>query len=217
MLLALSLPATGLAQEAPPAEYTRPTLGVACEATDPPPLPTKEDPFAAHRLSLQVLGGGYVSTGVGPRGPSFNHTPVAARLGYTLLPPAADRCFGGSAEVLMELLAAPVTRGPGHVTLGPALLLRYNFDALGCGVVPYVQAGAGIVYNDGYRDLRYRMFGKAQEFLLQTQLGLRFALSPDLSLDVEGGWQHISNGSTAVRNGGANVFGGSVGLTYSFR
>ncbi len=41
-------------------------------------------------------------------------------------------------------------------------------------------------------------------------------ITPDLSLDIEGGLQHISNAGLANRNLGVNAFGGSIGLTYYF-
>jgi hypothetical protein len=218
-LIALTMLPPARAQEDSgfPAGYTPPTFGfVADEFVPPPPLPSA-NPFALHRFSLQFLGGGYVTTGIGPRGPSFHHTPVAARLGYTVVEPCEKHFFRGSTELLLELLAAPVTRGPGHITVGPSLLLRHNFVTPGWCMVPYAQAGFGVVYNDSYHDMRYRMFGQAQEFLVQVQLGVRFAFTPDLTLDAEIGLQHISNASFAERNGGANVIGGSLGFTYLFR
>src|SRR5262249_12523437 len=153
-----------------PAETAiRPTLGFVEEPPAvPPPEPVSDDPFTLGRTSVQFLAGHYVSTGLGPMGPSFQHVPLAARLGCTVVAPNEERIFKGSGEVLVELYAAPVTRGPGHITAGPSLLLRYNAVRPGLCVVPYIQAGAGIVYNDGYRDMTQRMFGQAQEFLLQA-------------------------------------------------
>jgi hypothetical protein len=41
-------------------------------------------------------------------------------------------------------------------------------------------------------------------------------VAPNLSLDVEGGIQHLSNGGLARRNYGINAVGAAVGLTYYF-
>lgn len=175
------------------------------------------DPFAAGTRSLQFLTGYYASTGIGPIGPQFEHVPIAVRLGWMLNSPCEDRWLRGNFEAIVELFAAPVAVGPGNITVGPSLMLRYNFVRPATCVVPYVQVGAGVVYNDGYKDWTQDLFGQAQEFLLQAQAGCRFVVSENWSLDIEGGWHHISNAGQAARNGGANVFGGSVGVTYFFR
>jgi hypothetical protein len=60
------------------------------------------------------------------------------------------------------------------------------------------------------------LIGQEFEFLLRAELGLRCWLTESLSFDVEGGFQHISNAGIAVRNGGINNLGFSVGFTYSF-
>jgi len=48
------------------------------------------------------------------------------------------------------------------------------------------------------------------------EIGLKCFVAPNLSLDVEGGFQHISNAGLARRNHGVNALGAQVGLTYYF-
>ena len=41
-------------------------------------------------------------------------------------------------------------------------------------------------------------------------------LTECFSLDVEAGYQHISNAGIATRNGGLNTLGAGIGFTYFF-
>ena len=72
------------------------------------------------------------------------------------------------------------------------------------------------MFNDAYRETRQRLIGEQVEFLLRVEFGVRFLVTDNLSLDVEGGLQHVSNASLASRNGGINDLGISVGFTYEF-
>jgi hypothetical protein len=175
--------------------------------------------FAKHHCSLQVLGGAYFCpVGLGPRTtPRFNFAPIDVRLGCMLCSPHPDDCcLRGNVEALLELTTAPVFGGSGSVIIGPTALLRYNFVQPDWRLIPYLQAGGGFIYNDGYRDKTQRAIGQAGEFYLQTTAGLHFLLSGHCALDVEGGYIHISNADTNERNGGINALGGSIGMTYFF-
>lgn len=175
--------------------------------------------FAKHRLTLQVLGGAYFSpVHIGPRTqPRFNLAPIDVRLGCMLYDPAPDHSvWRGTVEAIVGLTAAPVIKGFGDIVLGPSALLRGNFVQPDWKVVPYLQGGAGLVYTDAYRDPTQRAIGQAGEFYLTASVGLHTLLNPHLSLDVEGGYLHISNADMASRNGGVNALGGSLGMTYYF-
>ena len=157
--------------------------------------------------------------GVRPRGRRvhFDYVPICVRLGYTFSRVRAEESWRrGTFELLLEYLAAPVTREFGSYVTGPSLLLRYNYQQPGWWIVPYTQAGAGVVFTDGYRDETQRLIGGSTEFLLQMQAGVHVFVTDACSIDLEGGWQHISNADTQRRNAGANNVGGSVGLTYRF-
>ena len=69
---------------------------------------------------------------------------------------------------------------------------------------------------DAYHDPNQRAIGQAVEFYLHAEVGLKCMIAPNLSLDIEGGLQHISNAGLASRNYGVNALGGSIGLTYYF-
>ena len=173
--------------------------------------------FAKHQRSLQVLGGAYFSpVGLGPKTqPRFNFSPIDVRLGCMLYAPCPeDCCVRGNIEALLEFTTAPVFFGFGDIIVGPTVLLRYNFVQPDWRLVPYLQAGGGFVYNDAYRDKTQRALGQAGEFYLQATGGLHLLLSPRCSVDLEGGYIHISNAGTNERNGGINALGGSLGLTF---
>jgi hypothetical protein len=182
-----------------------PAAAVAQEATE------------QNLTTVQVLGGAYFDSHVGPKVSSFNYAPIDFRIGRWFACPWFDETlFRGNGEVLIDLMAAPVFSDYGSIVTGPSLLLRYNFTQPEQALVPYVQVGAGFVYNDAFRDREQRAIGEGVEFLLQAGIGCRYVLNPHWTLDVEGGFQHISNAGLAGRNLGANDFGFGLGLTYYF-
>jgi hypothetical protein len=168
------------------------------------------------------MGGYYHYTGLGPGAPfgstldpEFDYAPINFRVGYLLTSPSdRNSVFRGAGEILVDVMAAPVTKGYANIVVGPSILLRYNFVQPNATVVPYIQGGAGIVYSDAYKSEGQDALGEAVEFILQCQLGVRWMLNDRWSLDFEGGFQHISNAGFADRNGGINNAGGSVGFTY---
>jgi lipid A 3-O-deacylase len=192
-------------------------------------VPDEVDPFspvdcfaeAFHRFhgSLQVLGGAYFCPiGLGPHStPRYDIAPIDVRLGCMLFSPFPDDCcLRGNIEALLALTTAPVFDGFGSLVIGPTVLLRYNLVQPDWRLVPYLQGGGGFTYNDSYRDKTQRALGQAGEFYLQATAGVHYLLSPHCSLDLEGGYIHISNADTNARNGGINSFGGSIGMTYFF-
>jgi hypothetical protein len=50
----------------------------------------------------------------------------------------------------------------------------------------------------------------------RDEIGVKYFVAPNLSLDLEAGIQHMSNGGMANRNLGVNAFGAQVRLTYYF-
>jgi opacity protein-like surface antigen len=127
--------------------------------------------------------------------------------------PGCCSWLSGSFQALVEFSTAPVTDGFGDIVLGPTALLRYNWVRPGCRLVPYLQAGAGFVYNDAYENHYQHAIGEAMEFALKAAAGFHYFINDNLSLDVEGGYIHISNADLASRNLGINAVGGSIGMT----
>ena len=82
--------------------------------------------------------------------------------------------------------------------------------------MPYTQGGVGAILTDAYKEPWQRAVGQEFEFYLHAEVGVKCFITPNLSLDIEGGLQHISNGGLAKRNYGVNAFGGTVGFTYHF-
>jgi hypothetical protein len=167
--------------------------------------------------SYQVLMGSYFSSHLGPPIPKFNYLPVSFRHGWDLGRPwGGDSSVPGHWEFLADVTGAAITSSYGQWFAGSSLFLRYNWADPGSFLVPYTQGGVGGIFTDAYKDPCQRAIGQAFEFYLHAELGLKCFVAPNLSLDVEGGLQHISNANLATRNFGVNALGGSVGLTYYF-
>ncbi len=178
--------------------------------------------------SAEFMTGYYPKSSLGPPARGFltpdvpytriDYVPLSARLGYELpkvwLP---DTCLEGRVEGLLEYDYFVIVREFGSYFTGPSALVRYNFLQPEASLLkPYIQGGAGIVLTDAYRTPVQRLIGRWQEFLLQAQVGVHYALTEQWSFNVEGGLQHISNARLASRNGGLNSLGFTVGLRYTF-
>ncbi|HEY4284028.1 MAG TPA: acyloxyacyl hydrolase [Chthoniobacterales bacterium] len=185
-------------------------------------ISTEPSAMQGPRFTLQVMGGFYFPSGIGPGAPlgstvdpNLHWAPIDLRVGYLLTSPSERKSlFRGVSEILLDVTVAPVTKGYADIITGPSLLLRYNFVQPNARLVPYVQGGAGLVYSDGYKAQGQDALGEAVEFLLQCQGGLRCILSDKCSLDFEFGYQHISNANFGTHNAGLNNVGGSIGFTY---
>jgi Lipid A 3-O-deacylase (PagL) len=110
----------------------------------------------------------------------------------------------------------PVSVRYGNWFAGQTYYLRYNYVEPGWSIVPYHQIGLGWLLNDAHKDQTQRAIGQLFEFYLHFEVGVKCFLAPNLSLDLEGGLQHISNANLAGRNMGVNAFGGQIGFTYYF-
>lgn len=177
----------------------------------------RRDPYRAGQCLFQFMGGYFQKTGWGPGGPAFNYVPFDFRYGLILTDPCDQHgLLRGCVEALFAVNYSPVLRDFGSYVTGPSLIFRYNFVQPECAVVPYLQAGAGFALTDGWRDKKQELIGGEFEFLLRGELGARVMLTEALSLDAEFGFQHISNGTIWLRNGGVNNLGVNLGFTYFF-
>ncbi len=173
--------------------------------------------FSPDFSSCQVLLGGYFSSKLGPKIPSFSYVPFTLRQGWMLNAPAEHESkWRGCWEFLCDITAAPIVSSYGSYLFGPSFLLRYNFVQPDAALVPYFQTGPGFVISDAYKDRSQGAIGQAFEFYLHAEFGLHYFLSNNWAIDLEGGLQHISNARLAKRNLGVNAFGFSVGVTYYF-
>ena len=199
-------------------------LGMAawpCRAESPgDPGLAERDPFRAGSLTFQALPGYYNQTRVGPQGPPTDYAPLVLRLGYVFDKPTGDDYLRGCFEAIVEANYSAVTHHDGGSFIaGPDAILRYNFVQPECSLVPYLQVGAGFVLNDAWKLRQGQdqpLLGESFEFLLRAEAGVRYMISDCVSLDIEGGYQHISNAGLSRHNGGVNNLGGTVGFTYFF-
>jgi hypothetical protein len=181
-------------------------------------VPKQATILSKHQFTLQLVTGSLFSTHFLVSGtPTTNYWQNNLRLGWVLNNPDPEASFlTGAFEAIFELTQSAIYQGPGNYLAGLTGLIRYNFLQTGWRAVPYVQIGAGAVYNDIYKDETQDAIGQSIEFTPQASVGVRYFLKNNWSLDGELMYQHISNGSLAPRNGGLNSFGGFVGLTYLF-
>jgi hypothetical protein len=167
-------------------------------------------------LSFELMTGYFPRT-LGPRGPNIDYIPQAFRVGLMCNDPHPDWWVcKGVYEILLEQNASSIVRGSGNYFTGPCALLRYNCVWSDCAIIPYWQAGAGFVLNDAWHDRTQREIGELFEFLLRVEGGVKIMITDNISLNIEGGYQHISNADLASRNFGLNCFGASIGFTYYF-
>jgi hypothetical protein len=177
----------------------------------------EDDRYIEDRITFQVVSGALFSpVGLGPDHPTFNYAQTNLRLGWMLNSPGQDHPLRGNFEAIIELSTSGIFNGFGDIIIGPTALVRYNFVQPDWKVVPYIQAGAGIVYTDAYEDRTQDAIGQAIEFTPQASVGAKFLVAKDWSVDVEGMFHHISNASIANRNDGVNALGGFIGATYYF-
>ncbi|HEX3151990.1 MAG TPA: acyloxyacyl hydrolase [Gemmataceae bacterium] len=200
------LPTTTLTVADEPSIFAR---GLAPEATS-----GVDGWFQTGVNSTQVLGGAYASGAPGPRSRQFNYAPFSIRQSVMMTNPD-DHWWGRTnMEALLDLTGASIWSSYGSYFVGGTLFARKNWVEPGANVIPYSQLGVGIVYNDVSKDQSQHALGLPLEFYLHAEVGLKYFIKPNLSLDIEGGLQHISNGKLGDRNYGVNCYGGVVGFTY---
>lgn len=149
----------------------------------------------------------------------LDYSLTYGRGGYFFTDPTEKKLLPrGNLEGIVQVSGSAVTEGFGNYMVEFALLLRYNVVYPGWRIVPYFQIGAGVVYNDLYKDRTQDLIGQAIEFSPQASLGFRYLIGKRWSLDAEGIFHHISNAGLdgEDRNVGTNAFGGLIGVTYFF-
>jgi hypothetical protein len=210
--------------------------GFQAEAVSAPVFHTKDDPGACCECNppvgvskgsltdcmwLQLTAGALFSPthGIGPHDePTLDLAPFDVRLGLMLNEPDPERQWiPGVWSIILDIATEPVINGYGNIVVGPVAMVRYDFVRQGWGLIPYLQGGAGLVYNDCYEDQHQDTIGQSVEFLLRVDLGVHCPISPQWSIDAEFNFQHISNADLANRNAGFNGLGATIGLTYFFR
>ena len=158
--------------------------------------------------SIQILGGYVLSPVINHKErPDFDYLMLNLRFSWF-------RHRGISS--LMEATYSDPVRGSQGYMVGGTLFLRYE-KRLSFNVIPYIQVGIGILYNDIYRDRSQDLIGNSIEFTPQGGMGFRWPIDKRTSIDTEFIYHHISNADISERNVGVNGVGIFIGITYNFR
>lgn len=150
--------------------------------------------------------------------PVINYAMADLRFIWGLNPELTVRklSLDGNIDFIFELTHSFIFKGAGNIISGVTCLFRYNLPYSTNSFFPYIQAGAGIVYNDAYKDHSQSLIGQATEYTPQISLGGRYLLEKNWSLDGELMFHHISNGGGSERNIGVNAIGALIGVTRNF-
>jgi len=170
--------------------------------------------FDKGNIEIQGLTGAYFS--FDDEGTTLNQSMSAYRLGIMLNDVSGSGFFRGNSELLLDISGGKIFNGPGDYILGGGLQLRYNFVQPDSRWVPYVQVGAGAVYNNVYEEDQ-PLIGKSVEGSFQGALGVRYLIGDKWSIAIEGGYRFITNFGTDDRHDhGFHSAGAQIGLTRFF-
>lgn len=172
--------------------------------------------FTRNRMSIQLVSGAVFSPFLWKtQRPTLDFFQTNLRLGWMLTDPGRGHSIlRGCHELLLEFSHAVIFSGWGHYMFGITPLGRYNFVQPDAKLVPYFQAGVGIIFTDAYKDKSQDVIGQAVEFSPQFSVGLQYLVGKAWSIDLEGKLEHISNAGMSSRNEGVNGGGIFLGATY---
>lgn len=197
-----------------------PSLAIADKESNAEPNTRPQSQlFTKGRVTVQLVSGALFSPTLlaDQHYPVFDYAKTDLRISRMLTDPKdTDSLFRGNLEALLEITNSIIYKGPGNYVGGLAALGRYNLVQPGWNLVPYIQAGGGIVYTDVYKDHSQTIIGQAIEFTVEVSLGCHYLINEKWSFDAEAQFQHISNAGLADRNAGLNAFGGLAGFTYFY-
>jgi hypothetical protein len=179
---------------------------------------SEESGYVKGTREIEVFGGAFSSVNDATRKrPQVTFALASVREGW-MLNNVRSGFFFGNEELLIDVFAGPILKGPGSVMTGATLILRHNFvTGSGGFFVPYYQMGVGGLYSDAANADRVQFgIGSTVEFNLQATLGARWRVSRSWSINTELGYRHISNGGLDSRNGGVDALGGFIGLGHMF-
>jgi lipid A 3-O-deacylase len=166
---------------------------------------TSSGPFERGRFELQSASGGHFSFGDSSK-PSLDYSSTTYRLGIMLDSPMGDGLMRGNNELFLQFTYGGVFHGAGNGMGIAAVLWRYNFVQPDSRWVPFVQVGAGAMYNDIFDDRPVTPVDHQWELNLEAAIGVRYFLSERWSMNVEADYRHS----------GFHSVGASVGLGRHF-
>ena len=179
---------------------------------------SNEPGYVKGTREIEVLGGAFSSVNRATRKrPQVIFSLTSIREGW-MLNNVRSGIFFGNEELLVDVFAGPILKGPGSTMAGATLILRHNFVTQpGAFFVPYSQMGVGGLYSDAATADRVQFgIGSTLEFNLQAALGARWRVNGSWSVNTEIGYRHISNAGFDSRNGGVDAMGAFLGLGRMF-
>jgi opacity protein-like surface antigen len=145
--------------------------------------------------------------------PTIDYSFTSLQLGYMLGDVKGRGWCRGNFELVGEGFGSAVFEGPGGYIAGGTLWLRYNFvPRSSIGLVPYAQAGGGVLSTD----IDHSIVGDPFNFNLDAGVGVRYLAGRNWSISLEFRYQHISNANVNHRNLGINAAGPILGVSYFF-
>jgi lipid A 3-O-deacylase len=144
--------------------------------------------------------------------PTHDYALAVFDAGYMLTDVKEWGWARGNFEFVGELFGGGVFVGRGNYVAGMTLWGRYNFVQPGWKFVPYGQIGAGL----GFTDIDQRVIGQVFQFNLDVAFGTRYFIKPNLALNAEYRYQHLSNANTGPKNIGINAQGAFLGVSWFY-
>ena len=168
------------------------------EGPGEPPEPERAWLFRQGRLELGLQMGGGLALQHEPRDASV--FAVLPRVGYVFYEVPRDFYVPGSFEVVLQPSYLTVFQDRTAHVGGLASLLKYNFRT-GTNFTPFLEAGAGV----SLATIRVPREGTTFNFILQTGVGLQYAISDRHVLSFQWLYHHLSNADTGDHNLGLNT------------
>jgi opacity protein-like surface antigen len=144
--------------------------------------------------------------------PTHDYALAVFDVGYMLCDVKEWGFARGNVEFLGELFGGGVFVGRGNYVSGFTLSGRYNFVQRDWKLVPYGQIGVGA----GLTDIDKRVIGQVFQFNIDAAVGARYFIKPNLSLNAEYRYQHLSNANSGPKNIGVNAQGAMLGASWFF-
>ena len=148
--------------------------------------------------------------------PVVNWVEGDVQLGCMLTSIHGDNFFGGilrgNLELVGEAWGAGIYEETGSYIAGGTIWGRYNFVPKRWPLVPYFQIGVG----GEMMDINHQYDGHEFNFNVCGAGGARYFLTPNLALNAELRYRHLSNADTADHNIGVNALGPIVGISWFF-
>lgn len=160
---------------------------------------------------LTAIGGDYTKNKIPYR---LATQILSAR--YQLTEPAGPFLLRGNLEISGNFIYSAIIEGPEPFFVGLAVGLRYNFVQTESKIVPYLEFRGGPGYTDARA--RHREYAQQEDFTFTYMFGagLRYDVSPQVSVSAGMADQHISNFYVTRPNYGFDAIGFQLGLNIRY-